>query len=100
VNITGEQLAFRLNQILAVDRHALQELCAQQVPCNEALAQHPTVQVRVGDGRLLPNGAYRLSVIGLLNGLLPESAETGKFLMAIYQGGRLVEFYYGTTGEV
>ncbi len=53
----------RLNRIIAdpAIRADVQALLAQRVPCSEATADHPTVQV---DGQTMT-----LGVLGLLNGL-------------------------------
>lgn len=52
-----------LNEIHLLDRQALGALLANRVPCNEALADHPTVQV--GDA----NGGFTVGLLGILNGL-------------------------------
>ncbi|WP_255217017.1 hypothetical protein [Myxococcus sp. AM010] len=53
-----------LNTALAADPAAIVELLAVRVPCNEALASHPSVQVRRDDT------GDSLGVLGLLNGCI------------------------------
>ena len=55
----------RLNEIAQADPEAMGKLIATRVPCNEALADHPTVQVRALKGE-----PPAVGVLGLLNGLV------------------------------
>jgi hypothetical protein len=52
-----------LNRLLEVDRNTVECLFDIRVPCNDAMRDHPTVQVIT-----TPNGA-RVGLIGVLNGL-------------------------------
>ena len=67
--LTKEELADllieRLNEITKVDPEAMGRLIAARVPCNEELADHPTVQVRALKGE-----PPAVGVLGLLNGLV------------------------------
>lgn len=62
-----EQLATRivtfLNELLEIDRPAIAALLANRVTCNQALADHPTVQVGA------QHGGYHVGMLGILNGL-------------------------------
>ncbi|TXH15675.1 MAG: hypothetical protein E6R03_06765 [Hyphomicrobiaceae bacterium] len=58
---TPDLIAF-LNSIAAIDPAAMHALLLLRVPCNEALADHPTAQVRSDE-----RGAS-ISLLGLLNG--------------------------------
>ena len=93
--ITFDEVLAFLNEITAVDHAAMQALIAARVPCNDALAEHPTVQV----GADSPDGKNpRVGLLGLLNGLLgaygPEggSREGWGALAAVYDGDTLVRF--------
>lgn len=62
-----------LNQLLKTDREAVSELFHLKVKCNQALADHPAVQV---SEYILENGAevktpgeYQVGLLGILNGL-------------------------------
>ena len=61
----GEVVAF-LNDLLALDREAVEALVRHRVPCNQALTEHPTVQV----GPIAENGQNHVGLLGLLNGLI------------------------------
>lgn len=63
-----------LNELVNLDRSAVQQLVAQRVPCNEGIANHPTVQVPM-DEELSPC----LGLLGVLNGLIG-----GGYIVAVY----------------
>ena len=55
----------RLNEFAETDPDAVRALVNARVPCNEALARHPTVQVSYrGDGKPL------VGLLGILNGIV------------------------------
>lgn len=58
----GEVIAY-LNQLLEMDRPAVAALVANRVPCNEALAEHPTCQVGT------QHGGFHVGLLGVVNGL-------------------------------
>jgi len=62
--ITVDEAIAVLNRALEHDREAVSAVLLNRVPCNEALADDPTVQVSITDG-----GSSTLSALGLLNGL-------------------------------
>jgi len=63
VAITIEHIVEVLNRSLEKDAAAVRALFAHRVPCNDALATDPTVQVGcVG-------ASYDVSVLGLINGI-------------------------------
>jgi hypothetical protein len=57
-------LAF-LNELTALDPKAMEALVGLRAPCNEALLNHPTVQVTDYHDDKIP----RVGILGLLNGL-------------------------------
>lgn len=60
-----------LNEALQLDYEATVQLVfGDHIPCNEALADHSTIQVRKLDEDMHPEGRpYGVRVMGLLNGL-------------------------------
>ena len=92
-----------LNALLEVDRHAVAELVSVDVVCTDALANHPTVQVRAGGFTTYqPVGQNRVTMLGILNGFCgvyedtPENQELGIVnwgpIMAVYNNGQLERF--------
>lgn len=59
-----------INDLIELDRQAITALWLNRVPCNQALADHPTVQV--GE----ENGQFVVGLLGILNGLFGGD-ETG-----------------------
>jgi hypothetical protein len=61
--ITPSEAVDFLNELLALDRPVIAALIANRVPCNKALADHPTVQAGA------QHGGYHVGMLGILNGL-------------------------------
>jgi hypothetical protein len=61
--ITPDATAELLNELLSIDRQAVSGLIATRIPCNDLLADHPTVQV------VTENGQCKVGFLGILNGL-------------------------------
>lgn len=59
----AEHLVKCLNEYFQIDPEAIKALFAHRVLANEALQDHPTVQVRV-------DSQATLSILGLLNGVI------------------------------
>jgi hypothetical protein len=60
-----------LNELVAADPALMHKLVETRVPCNEVIAEHPTVQV-VKEG----NG-YVVGLLGILNGIVGARPEDG-----------------------
>jgi hypothetical protein len=59
----AQHLVKCLNEYFQIDPEAIKALFAHRVPVNEAMADHPTVQVRV-------DTEATMSILGLLNGVI------------------------------
>jgi hypothetical protein len=70
-----------LNDLLKLDPDAIKELIESRVQCNEALANHDTVQVSgyadPPDGLGGSDTIYRVGLLGILNGLCGAYGEEG-----------------------
>jgi hypothetical protein len=75
-----------LNSMLAADPEAMLALVEARVPCNDALANHPTCQVG-GD-----KGAYAVGMLGVLNGIFGKDEAGWGYIAAELGGGKLVRF--------
>ncbi len=83
-----------LNELVSVDKEAMERLIETRVRCNDQMAEHPTVQVvKGGDGNTM------VGLLGILNGLVgTQSDESNKpgwgFIAASYDDadGKLVRF--------
>jgi hypothetical protein len=82
-----------LNAALALDGTAVRGLFHHRVPCNDALAEHHTVQVASGpcaaDARFsqseLAEGQHNVGVLGLINGIFGVDHESVGFIAAEYE---------------
>lgn len=64
--VVTERVLEMMTEIAATDPEAVRRLIEARVPCNETLAQHPTVQV----GRISADDPrYEVGLLGILNGL-------------------------------
>lgn len=59
-----------LNSAFNADPAAIHALICNRVPCNEKLAEHPTVLVHVND--LTEPESYAVGLIGIINGICTE----------------------------
>jgi hypothetical protein len=76
-----------LNEILRLDPEAVHSLLETRVPCNTALADHPTVQVHA------QNGTHTVGLLGVLNGFVGTDLDGWGFVCACYDNeGKLLEF--------
>lgn len=88
-----------LNRALASDPEAVRALLFQRLPCNEALADDPTIQVcGVGEDERHPE-TCAVGVLGLINGLFgtipaghPRAGWGPIAAVAESQGGPIVRF--------
>lgn len=76
-----ESVIQTLNEALKADPEATNALMTHAVPCNQALADHPTIQV-IDDST--PGGHPEVRALGLINGIVEPLC--GKRLMAVYEG--------------
>lgn len=88
----AEKIVAFLNECLELDRPAVAALIANRVPCNQALADHPTVQAGA------QHGGYNVGMLGILNGLCGTFENSTGAIAAIFetpapgQFGDLVRF--------
>ena len=59
-----------LNEAFAADPAALHALLVNRVPCNQALADHSTLQVTQDPA--LPETTYVVGLLGVINGIVEE----------------------------
>lgn len=84
--VTSDMVLKVLNEALKADKDAVNGICQYRVPCNEELAFHPTIQVK-----LTRLKRYEVGFIGILNGILEEAGEP-KISMVIDDTGELIGF--------
>jgi hypothetical protein len=74
-----------LNELLTLDRPAIASLISNRVPCNQTLADHPTVQAGA------QHGGFNVGMLGLLNGLCGVRENQYGLIYAVFDddGGKL-----------
>lgn len=84
---TDDIIAF-LNSLVEVDSNAINLLVGTRVPCNEDMADHPTVQVGMGD-----SGLPVVGILGVLNGYCGIRSDYNGPIMAVFEDdGTLIRF--------
>jgi len=79
-----------LNELKDADPQAVKALIETRVPCNDALANHPTVQVQAREDET----GYAVGLLGVLNGLIGADTDGWGFIcVKIDDGdGSVIEF--------
>jgi len=79
----------RLNDAMLYDPEAMHKLCETRVSCNQALIDHPTIQVLVDDDK-----PPAVGMIGILNGLVGTRDNGWGYIAGTYddETGQLLEF--------
>ncbi len=67
----AQEIVDLLNDLMVRDRAAVAALIANRVPCNESLANHPTVQCGA------QHGGFFVGMLGVLNGLAGHPGQRG-----------------------
>ena len=79
-----------LNDALRADPDGVNALMLHQVPCNEDLAGHSAIQVRMcAPDEPSPDGPYHISPLGLVNGLFGLG---WGYIVADLEDGRITGF--------
>lgn len=86
--MTNEKVLECLNEAFKNDPDAVHALICNRVPCNQKLADHPTVQV--GQNPCIENGTWTVGMLGFINGIL--GAIEIPLVAAKWEDGRLIGF--------
>lgn len=68
-----------MNDALKTDSDAITSLMNARVPCSNAMACHPTIQVRLNKEL----GVYSVGLLGILNGLCGAREDGWGFIAAV-----------------
>lgn len=96
-----------LNDAFELDKTAINKLMETRVECNKALAWHPTIQsvpeqVSNTSGAAILTTVYKVSILGLLNGIIGVDTTNRGVLEAVYSDSdpsKLLGFQLGPTGR-
>lgn len=79
-----QQIIDSLNEFLQLDEPAIRAVIGHRVPCNGAMANHPTIQV---------NANHEVGMLGLLNGIAGcDGRGHGWIAMVVEDDGTIVRF--------
>jgi len=82
-SVTPDDAIRYLNELIEIDRPAMAALIANRVPCNQAMADHPTVQVRA------QHGGFTVGMVGILNGMFGIDEDGFGPIVWIFKDGDL-----------
>ena len=80
-SVTIQDAVDLLNEMLKADSHATASFIALQTPCNNELAEHPTIQAN-GYGPTAPS----IGPLGVINGLFGVDEKGYGAIAAVYDG--------------
>lgn len=73
-----------LNDFIRIDEPAVRAIMNYRVPCNDTMANHPTIQV---------NAKHEVGMLGLLNGVIGvDQKGWGYLAMEIDDDGKILKF--------
>lgn len=82
--VTVEHAVEVLNRALDADPDAISELIFTRVPCNDALADDPTIQVGAREHKGAPvPGTTEVGILGIINGIFGVHPGTGYGRIAV-----------------
>jgi hypothetical protein len=91
----AQEIVDFLNSLVEIDREAIHTIMASHMPCNDAMADHPTVQVRAYklDEDAADHGCT-VEPLGILNGFVGVDDESRGFIEMMLDDatGKLVGF--------
>lgn len=100
--ITPQQAVDVLNSALAADPEATAALVANRVACNQAMADHPTIQVRGYDETETLSGegdGFAIGLLGVINGLFGIDAEGwGAIAVVVEEDKRTIAKFFAREG--
>ncbi len=79
-----------LNEIHAIDPTVLPALIGMRVPCNETLANHPSIQCEKKRDERNGNEEYRVGLMGILNGLVGIRDYGNGYLAYVVENGERI----------
>ncbi len=79
--VSPDRVIDLLNELVKLDPEAAHALMEYRVPCNEALGDHPSIQVVQGESGLV------VGLLGVLNGFFGADEEGWGTICGVYDDG-------------
>jgi len=89
-SVTPKEVVDFLNELLKVDRLAINAIFNSRVYCNKEMAEHPTIQV----GR--NEEVTQVGIVGILNGLFGTYDNDYGCISVYIENGEIEEFRFHT----
>lgn len=86
-SVSPQDVCNLLNELLEKDYDCVHELISYRVKCNQAVADHPTVQVQQ-----LKDEPFKVGLLGILNGLFGIREDLFGTICMEVDGTRIVTF--------
>lgn len=100
MSITVDQIVDMLNRAVWADRDAISALVNHRVPCNEALANDPTIQVGLTSFHGIKSDAKNsVGLLGLLNGIAALEDPNKRIGAALDAPHGKVRYFIGNNAE-
>lgn len=93
-SVTPQEVVDFLNELLKVDRLAINAIFNSRVYCNKEMAEHPTVQV----GRY--EEVTQVGIVGILNGLFDTNDNDYGCISVYIENGEIEEFRFHTEEQL
>ena len=90
-SVTVAEVVALLNELVKLDPAAMNALVESRVHCNDAFADHPTVQVSSRKGGNGEDG-FEVGLLGILNGIFGTDPKGWGPIAACFNEGVLYEF--------
>lgn len=85
-SVTPQEVVDFLNELIEVDRIAIAALVDNRVPCNQSMADHPTVPVYAR------HEGYLIGMLGILNGMFGTDDDGWGIISSVSDGDGLLRF--------
>jgi len=85
-SISIDELIIFLNELIKIDKQAIHKLIKFRTPCNEALANHESVQVAVDFF------GFEVGLLGILNGMFGTDEDKYGAITAVFDETGLINF--------
>lgn len=92
-SITSQEVVEFFNSLIVIDPGAIQTLINTRVQCNEAMTNHPTVQVVIVPRSII----HSVGMLGILNGMFGINENGWGCITVIFddETGVIKKFVYG-----
>jgi hypothetical protein len=85
--VTLDSVIDLLNEALELDQEAMSNLVSNRAECNEALAEHPTIQCSSHH----VEGTYTIGLLGIINGIFGVDEDLYGAVTMVLEDGKITK---------